>query len=97
MDSNKLMLNSDKTEMLTVGTTSRLNQVNIDTIQILDCSISMQKSVKYLGVRLDSTLAMRDQISDMCRSIYLLLHRIGSIRHLLSDRATACLVNALIT
>jgi hypothetical protein len=97
MDSNKLMLNSDKTEILIVGTASRINQVDIDTIQILDSSISIQKSVKYLGVRLDSTLAMRDHISDVCRSIYLSLRRIGSIRHLLSDRATTCLVNALIT
>ena len=60
MDSNKLMLNSDKTEILTMGTASRINQVDIDTIQILDSSISFQKSIKYLGVRLDPTLTMRD-------------------------------------
>ena len=97
MDSNKLMLNSDKTEILTMGTASRINQADIDTIQILDSSISFQKSIKYLGVRLDPTLTMRDHISDVCRSTYLSLRRIGSIRHLLIDKAAICLVNALIT
>ena len=40
---------------------------------------------------------MRDHISDVCRSTYLSLRRIGSIRHLLTDKAAICLVNALIT
>ena len=97
MDSNKLLLNGDKTETLIVGTGSRLNQVNIDTIQVLNSTIPFQKSVRYLGVRLDPTLTMRDHISDVCRSSYLSLRRIGSIRHLLSDKAAICLVNALIT
>ena len=79
-----------------MGTASRINQVDIDTIQILDSSISFQKSIKYLGVRLDPTLTMRDYISDVCRSTYLSLRRIGSIRHLLTDKAAICLVNALI-
>jgi hypothetical protein len=97
MDSNKLMLNTDKTEVLTVGTTSRVNQVDCDTIQILDSNISFQKSVKYLGVRLDQTLSMSDHISDVCRSLFLSLRRIGSIRPYLSERATSCLVNSIIT
>ena len=97
MDSNKLMLNSDKTEILTLGTASRINQVDIDTIQILDSSISFQKSIKYLGVSFDPTLTMHDHISDVCHSTYLSLRRIGSIRHLLTDKAAICLVNALIT
>ena len=32
MDSNKLMLNSDKTEILTMGTASCINQVNLTLI-----------------------------------------------------------------
>ena len=38
-----------------------------------------------------------DHISDVCRSTYLSLRRIGSIRHLLTDKAAICLVNALTT
>ena len=97
MDSNKLMLNTDKTEFLPIGTKSRINQVDSDSILVLNSNISFQESVKYLGVRLDQTLSMSDHIGDVCRSLFLSLRRIGTIRTYLSDRATSCLVNSLIT
>ena len=39
---------------------------------------------------------MSDRISDVCRSSFLFLRRIGCIRPYLSDKATSCLVNSLI-
>jgi hypothetical protein len=96
LESNKLMLNTDKTELMTVGTASRVNQIDIKSIQILDSDISFQDSVKYLGVKLDRTLSMSAYISDVCRSAFLSLRRIGSIRPFLSEKATACLVNSVI-
>ena len=68
MDSNKLMLNADKTEVLIVGTASRVEQLDCDAIKILDTDISLQKSVKYLGLRMDQSLSMSDHISDVCCS-----------------------------
>ena len=56
MDNNKLMLNAGKTEVLIVGTASRVEQLDCSTIKILDSDISLQKSVKYLGVRMDQTI-----------------------------------------
>jgi len=97
MDSNRLMLNTDKTELLTVGTASRVKQVQSNTIKILESEICFSNSVKYLGVRLDRTLSMSDHISDVCRSSFLSLRRIGSIRQYLSEKATACLVNSVVT
>ena len=82
MDSNKLMrYNADKTEVSIVGTASRIEQLDCGTIQILDYDISFQKSVKYLGVRMDQTLStcISDHISDLCRSSFLSLRRISSI------------------
>ena len=98
MDSNKLMLNADKTEVMVVGKASHINKIksNDNTIHILDSEITIQKSVKYLGVRLDQNLSMSDRISDVCRSSFLFLRRIGCIRPYLSDKATSCLVNSLI-
>ena len=52
MDSNKLMLNADKTEVLIVGTVSHVEQLDCDAIKILDTDILLQKSVKYLDVRM---------------------------------------------
>ena len=76
MDSNKLMLKADKTEVLIVGAASRVEQFDRDAIKILDTEISLQKSVKYLGVRMDPTLSMSDYISDVCRSSFLSLRHV---------------------
>ena len=40
---------------------------------------------------------MSSHISDVCRSSFLSLRRIGCIRPYLSDRATSCLVNSIVT
>ena len=63
-------------------------QVGGNSITILNSDIKIQESVKYLGVRLDQTLSMSSHISDVCRSSFLSLRRIGCIRPYLSDRAT---------
>ena len=55
MDSNKVKLNTDKSEAMTVGTASRINQIESDSIRIVDSDIIFQNSVKYLGARLDNT------------------------------------------
>ena len=51
----------------------------------------------YLGVRMDQTLSMSDHISDVCRSSFLSLRRIGPIRPYLTEKATACLINSVVT
>ena len=80
-----------------MGTASRVEQLDCDAIKILDTDISLQKSVKYLGVRMDQTLSMSDHITDACRSSFLSLRRIGSIRPYLTEKATACLINSVVT
>ena len=87
----------DKTEVMIVDTVSRVKQVSSNSITILNSDIKIQESVKYLGVRLDQTLSMSNHISDVCRSSFLSLRRIGCIRPCLSDRATSCLVNSIVT
>ena len=79
IDSNKLMLNTDKTEVMIVGTASRVKQIASNSIIILNSDIQIQESVKYLGVRLDQTLSMSSHISNVCRSSFLTLRRIGCI------------------
>ena len=75
----------------------RLQQMDCGTINIVDPDISFQKSVKYLGVRMNQTASMSDHISDVCRSSFLSLRRIGSIRPYLTEKATACLINSILT
>ena len=80
-----------------LGTASRVKQVAGNSITILNSDIKIQESVKYLGVRLDQTLSMSSHITDVCRSSVLSLRRIVCIRPLMSDRATSCLVNSIVT
>ena len=94
MDSNKLMLNGDKTEVMTVGTASRINQIDSDSNRILHFDIIFLNSVKYLGVRLDHTF-ISERISDKCLSSFLSLGQIGCIRAYLSEKPT-CLVKSII-
>ena len=52
MNSNKLMLNADKTEIMAVGTSSRLSRVDCNSVNIGGSSIPFKTSVKDLGVKL---------------------------------------------
>ena len=54
MDSNRLMLNTDKTEVMIVGAASRVKQVAGNSITILNSDIKIQESVKYLGGEIGS-------------------------------------------
>ena len=70
MNSNKLMLNTDKTEIMAVGTSSHLSRVDCNSANIRGSSIPFKTSVKYLGVKIDQTLSKQDQISSVCRASF---------------------------
>ena len=79
------MLNADKTEVMAVGTLSRLSRVDCNSANIGGSNIPFITSVKDLGVRTDQTLSMQDQINSVCRASFLEL-RLASIRPYLSER-----------
>ena len=57
MNSNKLQLNTDKTEVMPVGSASRVALVESECANIGGNSVPFKMSVKYLGVHLDQTLS----------------------------------------
>ena len=85
MNSNKLMLNTDKTEVMAAGTSFRLSRVDCNSTIIGGSHIPFNTSVKYLGVKIDQTLSMQDQISSVCRASFFELRRLASIRPYLSE------------
>ena len=97
VNSNELMLNTDKTEVMAVGTLSRLSRVDCNSANIGGSNIPFKTSVKYLGVKIDQILFMKDQISTVCRASFVELRRLASIRPYLSGRTSTRLVAALIT
>ena len=96
MSSNKLKLNTDKTEVMPVCSISRVALVESECANISGNSVPFKMSVKYLGVHLDQTLSMQQQINNICHASFLELRRAATIRPYLSQSATARLVMEMI-
>ena len=65
----KLKMNDDKTELMAIGTRSKLSQVipNLASMSISGCDIPFSQSVRNLGFYLDETLSMDAHITYLCR------------------------------
>ena len=97
MSSNALKLNEDKTELMIVGTSSKLKSVGTSNFKLCDNEIPFSRKVKNLGVLIDNSLSVDDQISNIRRCCYLELRKIAHIRPYLSVQATNKLVCAFVT
>ena len=71
MSSNKLKLNTDKTEVMLVGSASRVALDESECANIGGNSVPFKMSVKYLGVHLDQTLSKQQHINSICRASFL--------------------------
>ena len=87
MGDNKLKMNDEKTELIAIGTRSKINQVTATNMSVSGCIISFSQSVRNLGFYLDQTLSMDAHISQLCRTLFCQLRRIGKIRSFLSTDA----------
>ena len=96
MSSNRLKLNSDKTQFIWLGSRQQLLKVNPDSILLGASTVRFQSSVVDLGVVLDSNLSMRDHVSRLCRTSYYQLRQLRVIRKSLTTRACTQLVHALV-
>ena len=97
MTHNKLQLNDSKTESMLVK--SHRLSVNLSlpsSMCIGNSEVLFVSSVKNLGVTLDCNLNVIQHVLNICRSAYIELRQIGSIRHLLTAQATQTLVCAFI-
>ena len=80
MGDSKLKMNEDNTELMAIGTRSKLNQVsrNLAPTSISGCDVPFSQSVRNLGFYLDKTLSMDAHIKYYI--LFCQLRRIGKIR-----------------
>ena len=98
MHSDKLKLNSDKTECLLIGTRQQLQKVsNISTLSVGDSQIAPSCEGRNLGTWFDSKMSMLSHINKTCSSAFYYLYNMRRIRKYLSRSVTESLVHAFIT
>jgi hypothetical protein len=97
MNTNKLKMNDEKTEVIPIGTECKLKSVPDSTsLTLSGAEIKLSKSVRNLGVHLDRSLSMEQHISTLRRAIFLELRRISHIRPFLTVDATKRLMSAFV-
>ena len=87
MKEAKLQLNTDKTELLLIGTKQQLQKINMSTLCVGNDSIMPSKEVKNLGVWLDPSLTMNTHINKTCSIAFYHLYNLRRIRKYLSQES----------
>ena len=86
MTENKLQLNAVKMETMLFNS-SKLKHPP-EPLSICQATISFSDSVRNLGFYLDKDLSMKGHINFICKTAFLEIRRISTIRHYLTDDAT---------
>jgi len=97
MCTHKLKLNDAKTECIILGSAASLKKVRTTSIVVGGQVIQCSKSVRNIGAYLDQHMTMDNQVSNMCKSAWINLHRIRQIRQYVTSEQTKTLVHAYVT
>ena len=96
MNSNRLKINSEKTQLIWLGSRHELVKISTTSINLGSCTVDFLKTVNDLGVTIDCQLSMKDHVR-VCTTAYYHLRQLRSIRGSLSADSCSTLVRAFIT
>ena len=97
MRSNRLKLNSDKTQFMWLGSRQQVAKIKTEHIQIEEHRIKFSTSAKNLGVTFDPELGMDLHVNNITRSCFFQLRQLRSIRRSLIMDALKTLVHSLVS
>jgi hypothetical protein len=80
LDNNEFVLNVNKTEILQFQNIRNKNEI-IGSIDINDTTITLNKTVKFLGVFIDDELRFNDHVSHICKKLASVNFALGELRH----------------
>src|SRR6218665_107453 len=96
MSSNRLSLNSAKTQLIWFGTPQQLLKLDHALLSDRFPHFTFQTTVRDLGVTLDSALTFSHHISNLTRSSYFQLSRLRTIRKAVSVSIFTSIVHAFV-
>ena len=96
MNTNKLKLNGEKTEVILIGTQHQLRKVTFSSLTIDGTQIPTVSTVKNLGVFIDSDLKMRSQINSVVRVCYRHIHLLRKMKNYVNKQALHTLIQAFV-
>ena len=91
---NSLQINENKTDFIIFSTTP--HKLRKHTLQVGTNIIGLSETVKILGVTFDDSMTLKQHISNICRSSYMQLRKINSIRQYLTTNAVKTLVQSVV-
>ena len=96
MQSNRLQLNTAKTEVLWCASARRQHQIPDDSTMVGLDVVQPVRSVRDLGIYLDSDLSMRTHVTRIVSSCFAVLRQIRSIRRSVSRSVVQSLIVSLV-
>ena len=91
---NSLQINENKTDFIIFSTTP--HKLKKHTLQVGTNIIGLSKTVKILGVTFDDGMTLKQHICNTCRSSYMQLRKINSIRQYLTTNAVKTIVQSVV-
>ena len=96
MRSNRLQLNAAKTEVLWCTSKRRQHQIPVDQFMVSSDSVTPVRSVRDLGIYIDSDVSMRTHVTKTVSSCFAVLRQIRSIRRSVTRPVLLSLVVSLV-
>ena len=94
--SNKLTINTKKSNFVVYGTNQRLSKLGQCNLALQDDQLIRSHSYKYLGVHLDSRLNYNTHIDNCCKIVSHKLFLLSKIRYFITESTSTRIYKSMV-